>query len=129
MTPASREKGVRPTPDCARVPTQGPAHVEDPRIKGGVYPCVYTESDRHDKLIAKSYGCGGPIEEAYANAHLIASAFTAATRLRELGYDDPIAAVEALPEVLELAEPLSDLSAKLDALLSRLRARGDGGEG
>lgn len=44
-------------------------------------------------------------DEANANAQLIAAAGTAAQEAREMGYD-PVAAVEALPKLLESTEQL-----------------------
>ena len=61
------------------------------------------------KTTGEHYGCvadtsmARPKKENIANARLIAAAGTAAQEAREMGYD-PVAAVEALPKLLEALE-------------------------
>lgn len=56
------------------------------------------------------------------NAKLIAAAGTAAQHLREMGYDDPVAVIRAVPELLRVAERLGDANVTDD--LSRALAKG-----
>jgi len=59
--------------------------------------------------------CGNPVygETAYDRARLIAAAGTAAQEVKDTGYD-PIAAVEALPKLLDALEKLDTQADFLD---------------
>jgi hypothetical protein len=59
--------------------------------------------------------CDNPVygETAYDRARLIAAAGTAAQEAQKMGYD-PVAAVEALPELLHVAESFRDSLKALD---------------
>lgn len=67
-----------------------------------------------DLVAAVSVGMTGDgLESAYDRARLIAAAGTAAHEARDMGYD-PVAAVESLPELLNLAAQLRGTLQALD---------------
>lgn len=94
-TQNEHETDAKPTPGPWRIPEANPYSVT-------------TESDEdghHQTICRMIHGLHGvdQDQEKQANARLIAAAGTAAQEARDMGYD-PQKAVEALPELLHVAE-------------------------
>ena len=99
-------------PDTDAEPTPGPwttGHGGNPN--GKPTSTIKTHPDGGHHLGNHTYhvadaNMARPEAEKLANARLIAAAGTAAQEAKEMGYD-PVAAVEALPELLEALESIA----------------------
>jgi hypothetical protein len=91
-------------------PTPGPAYADGTYVVAGP-----PDGRPNGEVIMRPSGFGNdlPADEQRANARLTATAFDVAQEAKEMGYD-PVAAVEALPQLLQVAESFRDSLKALD---------------
>lgn len=116
---------ANPESDTDTAPTPGPWETDVPP-KRSLPPLVIGKHDGDFEVVATVKRPGGGIFRGdwRENAKLIAAVGTAAQRLREMGYDDPVAVIRAVPELLRAAEGRGNAGG--EDLLSRALAKAEG---